>query len=225
MRCSSPITAAGPSPILTRFPVTLKRDPCITPPFARLLCQAQISARSEAFALSSKYSNVFLWLKLSPSLYLAKIRCSSKVSIYKHLNVRTCYIFIVYKSINFIKKGAKDSRVRVQKDTGRRTIAPSVMQSAMLVKGNFPIQIFSFCEKRRGFPRSILLLNYHTRKQTMALYMLELPIPISVFQLPVHNINILLLMPVMNRYFHCSERKASQLNFYPVYDGNHQQIP
>jgi len=45
------------------------RDLCITPPFARLalklhkcLRQAQISARSEAIALSSKYFNVFLRL-------------------------------------------------------------------------------------------------------------------------------------------------------------------
>jgi|GEM_PF-2707743 len=63
------------------------RDLCITPPFARLalklhkcLRQAQISARSEAFALSSKYFNVFLRLKFPPSLNLVKIGCSSKGS-------------------------------------------------------------------------------------------------------------------------------------------------
>jgi len=48
-------------------------DLCITPPFARLLRQAQISIL--------EILNVFLWLKLSPSLYLAKIRRSSKVSL------------------------------------------------------------------------------------------------------------------------------------------------
>ena len=50
-----------------------KRDLCITPPFARLLRQAQISIL--------EILNVFLRLKLSPSLYLAKIgRSSIKVS-------------------------------------------------------------------------------------------------------------------------------------------------
>jgi hypothetical protein len=51
---------------------SLKRDLCITPPFARLLRQAQI--------LILEILNVFLWLKLSPSLYLGKIGHSSKVS-------------------------------------------------------------------------------------------------------------------------------------------------
>ncbi len=50
------------------------RDLCITPPFARLLRQAQISIL--------EILNVFLWLKLSPSLYLAKIGRSSKVSLH-----------------------------------------------------------------------------------------------------------------------------------------------
>ena len=31
----------------------------------------------------------------------------------------------------------------------------------ILVKENFPIQIFSFCEKTQDFLLSILLLNYH----------------------------------------------------------------
>jgi hypothetical protein len=48
------------------------RDHCKTPPFARFLCQAQI------FIL--KILNVFLWLKLSPSLNLNKIEHFSKVS-------------------------------------------------------------------------------------------------------------------------------------------------
>ncbi|MDP3285585.1 MAG: hypothetical protein Q8M56_14230, partial [Desulfobacterales bacterium] len=47
-------------------------DLCITPSFARLRRQAQISIL--------EILNVFLWLKLSPSLYLAKIGRSSKVS-------------------------------------------------------------------------------------------------------------------------------------------------
>jgi len=51
---------------------SLIRDLCITPPFARLLRQAQISIL--------EILNVFMLLKLSPSLYLAKIGRSSKVS-------------------------------------------------------------------------------------------------------------------------------------------------
>ena len=53
------------------------RDLCITPPFARLLRQAQISIL--------EILNVFLRLKLSPSLYLAKIGRSSKVSLIDRL--------------------------------------------------------------------------------------------------------------------------------------------
>jgi len=59
--------------------ISLIGDLCITPPFARLLRQAQI--------LILEIFNVFLWLKLSPSLYLAKIGRSSKVSIDQALKV------------------------------------------------------------------------------------------------------------------------------------------
>jgi len=48
-------------------------DLCITPPFARLLLQAQISIL--------EILDVFLRLKFSPSLYLDKIGRSSKVSL------------------------------------------------------------------------------------------------------------------------------------------------
>jgi len=50
----------------------MRRDLCITPPFARFHRQAQISIL--------EILNVFLWLKLSPSLNLSKIECSAKVS-------------------------------------------------------------------------------------------------------------------------------------------------
>ena len=60
------------------------RDLCITPPFARLLRQAQI--------LILEILNVFLWLKLSPSLYLAKIGRSSKVSVQPQLLIITVWL-------------------------------------------------------------------------------------------------------------------------------------
>ncbi len=50
------------------------RDLCKTPPFAQLLCQAQI--------LILKILRVFLWLKFSPSLNLNKIEHFSKVSFF-----------------------------------------------------------------------------------------------------------------------------------------------
>ncbi len=50
----------------------MNRDLCITPPFTRFLLQAQI--------LILQILNVFLWLKLSPSLNLNKIECSAKLS-------------------------------------------------------------------------------------------------------------------------------------------------
>jgi len=58
------------------------RDRCKTPPFAQFLCQAQI--------LILKILNVFLWLKLLPSLDLNKIERFSKVS-FRDLNVQQLY--------------------------------------------------------------------------------------------------------------------------------------
>jgi hypothetical protein len=58
--------------VLEALDIDLRRDLCITPPFARLLRQAQISIL--------EILNAFLRLKVSPSLYLDKIGCSSKVS-------------------------------------------------------------------------------------------------------------------------------------------------
>ena len=53
--------------------LNMVRDLCKPPPFAQLLCQAQI--------LSFEILNVFLQLKISPSLYLNKIEHFSKVSV------------------------------------------------------------------------------------------------------------------------------------------------
>jgi len=49
------------------------RDLCKTPPFVQFLRQAQI--------LILEILNVFLWLKLSPSLNLKEIEHFSKVSL------------------------------------------------------------------------------------------------------------------------------------------------
>ena len=50
----------------------MQEDLCITSPFAQFLRQAQI--------IILEISNIFLWLKFSPSLKLNKIEHSAKVS-------------------------------------------------------------------------------------------------------------------------------------------------
>jgi len=70
------VLAGGSASGCTPFTKTTnKRDLCITSPFAQSLRQSQI--------LMLEISNIFLWLKFSPSLNLNKIEHSAKVS--KHL--------------------------------------------------------------------------------------------------------------------------------------------
>ncbi len=67
------------------------RDLCKTPPFVQFLCRAQI--------LILKILNVFLWLKLSPSLNLNKIEHFSKVSNQKGLTILEIIVTIVIAAI------------------------------------------------------------------------------------------------------------------------------
>ena len=62
----------GPRVVKYHCTAERNRDLCKTPPFAQFLRQAQI--------LILEILNVFLWLKLSPSLNLNKIEHFSKVS-------------------------------------------------------------------------------------------------------------------------------------------------
>jgi len=83
--------------------VERSRDLCITSPFAQFLRQAQI--------LILEISNIFLWLKFSPSLNLNKIEHSAKVSSLVSLSgyigkifrfTRNDKLMNFYETINFL---------------------------------------------------------------------------------------------------------------------------